>query len=45
MCRVERIEKGKSADVAGLKIGDLIIAVNGEDVTTVPNTTIYTKMK
>lgn len=43
--RIERLEKDKTADVAGLKIGDLIIGVNGEDVTTVPNTTIYNKMK
>lgn len=42
---VERLEKGKTADVAGLKIGDLIIGVNGEDVSRDPNTTIFTKMK
>ncbi|XP_021948773.2 uncharacterized protein LOC110846360 isoform X4 [Folsomia candida] len=43
--RIERLEKGKTADLAGLRIGDLIISVNGEDVTSVPNTSIYTKMK
>ncbi|ODN06467.1 PDZ and LIM domain protein 7 [Orchesella cincta] len=43
--KIERLEKDKTADLAGLKIGDLIIGVNGEDVTTVPNTAIYNKMK